>query len=69
MTVEQGLRLMAGFFVLLTTILAAVHSPWWLVFTGFVGLNLLQSGLTNWCPAVWMLSKAGLKRCVKPTAA
>jgi hypothetical protein len=69
MTVERGLRLMAGFFVLLSVVLAVAHSPWWLAFTGFVGLNLLQSGLTNWCPAVWMLEKAGLPRCVKPAAA
>ena len=65
MTVESGLRLMAGFFTMLSVVLAVGLSPWWLAFTGFVGLNLFQSGLTNWCPAVWMLQKAGLPRCVK----
>ena len=63
MTVEKGLRLMAGIFVLLTVLLATVHSPYWLLFTAFVGLNLLQSGITDWCPMVWILGRLGLKRC------
>jgi len=62
MTVDRGLRLIAGLFVLLGTLLAYVHSPYWLLFVGFVGLNLLQSGFTNWCPMVWILQKAGLPR-------
>ena len=39
-----------------------VH-PGFYLFTAFVGLNLLQSGLTHWCPAMWILKKAGLKEC------
>lgn len=66
MTVERGLRIMAGTVVLVTLALAHFHSPYWLWFTAFVGLNLLQSGFTNWCPAVRMLEKAGLPRCVAP---
>lgn len=62
MTVDRGLRLIAGFFVLVGTLLAYLHSPYWLLFTGFVGLNLLQSAFTNWCPMVWVLHKAGLPR-------
>ncbi len=62
MTVDRGLRLIAGSFVLAGTVLAYLHSPYWLLFTGFVGLNLLQSGFTNWCPMVWVLQKAGLPR-------
>ncbi len=65
MTVERGLRLIAGTFVLASAILAAVHSLYWLLFTAFVGLNLLQSGFTNWCPMVWILQKLGLRRCVE----
>jgi len=65
MTVERGLRLIAGTFVLASVILAVVHSPYWLLFTAFVGLNLLQSGFTNWCPMVWILQKLGLRRCVE----
>ena len=61
MTVERALRLMAGFFVLLSLGLGYWVSPYWLLFTAFVGLNLLQSGLTNWCPAMWVFKKAGLR--------
>lgn len=60
-TVERGLRLVAGLFILLSLLLAEVHSRYWLLFTAFVGLNLFQSSLTNWCPMMLMLKKAGLK--------
>lgn len=63
MTVERGLRAIAGAFILMSVGLAFLHSPHWLFFTGFVGLNLLQSAFTNWCPMVWILEKAGLRRC------
>lgn len=64
MTIERGLRLMAGIMVLLSAALAAWVSPWWLLLTAFIGANLLQSAFTNWCPAMWMLKMAGLKSCV-----
>ncbi|MCR4317696.1 MAG: DUF2892 domain-containing protein [Planctomycetes bacterium] len=60
MTIERALRLIAGFFVASSAALAYWHSPYWLIFTGFVGLNLFQSGFTNWCPMMWILKKAGL---------
>lgn len=63
MNIERALRAIGGFFVIASAILAGVHSPHWLWFTGFVGLNLFQSGFTNWCPMVWILKKAGLKPC------
>ena len=66
MTVEKGLRLMAGLFVTATVLLAHFHSKWWLLFTGFVGLNLVQSAFTNWCPAMWILEKLGMQRCCTP---
>jgi len=66
MTVERGLRLMAGTVILISLALAHWHSPYWLWLTTFVGLNLLQSAFTNWCPGVWILEKAGLPRCVAP---
>ena len=62
MTVERALRLMAGTFVLLSLALGYWVSPWWYLFTAFVGLNLLQSGVTNWCPAMYILGKMGLRR-------
>lgn len=60
MNVEQSLRGIAGFFVFASALLAQIHSPYWLLFTGFVGLNLLQSAFTNWCPMVWILKKCGV---------
>ena len=61
MTVERGLRLMAGTFILLSLALGYWISPYWYLFTAFVGLNLFQSGLTNWCPAMLALKKLGLR--------
>lgn len=66
MTVERALRLIAGVFVLLSVALAVFHSQYWLFLTAFVGLNLFQSGLTDWCPMVWLLEKMGLQRCAHP---
>jgi hypothetical protein len=64
MTIERALRLMAGTFVLLSVGLGYWVSPYWFVFTAFVGLNLLQSGFTNWCPAMWIFKKLGLREAV-----
>jgi hypothetical protein len=61
MTVERGLRLMAGVVVLLSLVLALKVSSNWLFLTAFVGLNLLQSAFTNWCPAMVLLRKLGLR--------
>ncbi|NOX54297.1 MAG: DUF2892 domain-containing protein [Planctomycetes bacterium] len=63
MTVEQGLRLVAGIVVTTSAILGVVHSPYWLALTVFAGLNLFQSAFTNWCPMVWVLERLGLKPC------
>lgn len=63
MYVNDALRLMAGFFVLVSLALGYTVHPGFYLFTAFVGLNLLQSGLTRWCPAMWILRKAGLKDC------
>jgi hypothetical protein len=59
---ERMLRGIAGFFILLSLALAYFVSPKWLWFTVFVGVNLLQSAFTNWCPMVWILGKCGVKR-------
>lgn len=60
MTLHRILRLVAGAFVLLSLALAQFVSPKWLWFTAFVGLNLLQSAFTDWCPLITMLKKAGV---------
>ncbi len=61
MTVERGLRLMAGIVILISLALAHFVSIYWLWLTVFVGLNLLQSAITDWCPAMAILRAMGLK--------
>ena len=61
MTIERTLRLIAGFFVTLSVLLAVTVDARFLWFTAFVGVNLLQSGLTNWCPMMTFLKWAGMK--------
>ena len=61
MTVDRALRLMAGLMILLSLLLAHYFSPNWLWFTAFIGLNLLQSSFTNWCPAMALFRAMGLK--------
>lgn len=62
MTVERYLRLIAGSVVLVSLALGWWVSPWFYLLTAFVGLNLLQSGFTNWCPMMTILRKAGVER-------
>ncbi|MBZ5600872.1 MAG: DUF2892 domain-containing protein [Acidobacteriia bacterium] len=61
MTVERYLRLIAGAFVMLTLALGYLVSPYWFLFTAFVGLNLFQSAFTNWCPMMTILRKLGVR--------
>ena len=61
MTVERALRLMAGVVILASMALALFVSHYWFWLTGFVGLNLLQSAFTNWCPAMSIFRAMGLK--------
>ena len=63
MTVNRYLRMIAGAFVMLSVALGYWVSPYWFLFTGFVGLNLFQSAFTNWCPMMTILRKAGVKDC------
>jgi len=65
MYIDRLLRLIAGTFVLLSLALAHFHHPNWLWFTAFVGLNLFQSGFTNWCPMMSILEKLGVPRLPK----
>ncbi len=62
MTVNEALRAMAGFVTLLSLGLGYfLHNPYWYLLTAFVGLNLLQSAFTKWCPAMAIFRKMGLK--------
>jgi hypothetical protein len=67
MTSWQLVRVIAGAFILLSLALGVPGSPlfvssWWLAFTAFVGVNLLQSGLTRWCLMESILHKLGMPR-------
>ena len=61
MTVNRYLRLIAGFFVMLSVALGYYISPYWFLFTAFVGLNLFQSAFSDWCPMMTILRKLGVK--------
>jgi hypothetical protein len=60
MNVERALRAVAGLFIVLSVALGYLVNPWFYAFTAFVGLNLLQSAFTNWCPMMAILRKAGM---------
>ncbi len=62
MTVNEGLRAVAGAFVLLSVALGVWVNPWFLAFTAFVGANLLQSAFSKTCPMMWVLKRAGCPR-------
>ncbi len=61
MTIEAALRGIAGFFVLLSVVLGHFVHPYWFFFTAFVGLNLLQSAFTGWCPMMVFLRRVGVR--------
>ena len=61
MTLERWIRLIAGSFILLSLILSQLVSPYWLLFTAFVGANLLQSALTRWCLMENILRKLAVR--------
>lgn len=67
MTVERIIHIVAGFFIMLSVVLSSVYNgtvltePTWLWFTLFVGVNLFQSGFSQWCLMATMLKKIGVK--------
>ena len=63
MRINDALRLLAGFMVLLSVGLTIYVNDNFLWLTIFVGANLLQSAFTKWCPAIWFFRKLGLKEC------
>jgi len=69
MNTQRAIRIIAGFFIMLSVALAHIHNgvdlsrPTWLWFTLFVGANLFQSGITRWCLMETILKKLGMKSC------
>ena len=61
MKLNDALRLLAGVMVLLSVTLTLYADPRWVWLTVFVGLNLLQSAFTRWCPAIWLFRKLGME--------
>ncbi|MFA6293663.1 MAG: DUF2892 domain-containing protein [Victivallales bacterium] len=61
MTQENGIRVLAGTMVLVSLALGFFISQWWYLLTAFVGLNLIQSAFTGFCPPQKILAKLGFK--------
>ncbi len=60
MTMERTLRLIAGLFIVISLALGHWVNQYWYLFTAFLGLNLFQSGFTDWCPMMTLLRKLGI---------
>jgi hypothetical protein len=61
MNIDRAVLAFAGLFILLSLGLAQLHSPLWLLFTAFVGVVMLQSAFTRFCPLALILRASGLK--------
>lgn len=61
MNLDKAVMGFAGIMVLISVVLTWAHSPYWLLFTTFIGLNLLQASFTGFCPAAIVFSKSGVK--------
>jgi hypothetical protein len=62
MTMDRKIRLIAGTLILVSLGLAVSVSPWWLAFTAFVGVNLIQSSFTRWCLMEDILRATGIHK-------
>ena len=62
MNMESTIRAIAGVFILASVALAVWVNPWWLLFTAFVGVNLLQSSFTRWCLMEDILKATAFKK-------
>ena len=60
MNIDRAVFAFAGVMILASVVLVYLVSPWWLLLTAFVGLNLLQSSITGFCPAAVVFRKLGL---------
>jgi hypothetical protein len=61
MKVENGVRVFAGVMILASVLLVAAGGKWWLLFTAFIGVNLIQSAFTGFCPAAKIMKMLGMK--------
>ncbi len=63
MCVNDWIHLIAGIFILVSLALGLLVSPYWFLFTGFVGLNLTQYSLSKFCPMATILKLFGVPDC------
>ncbi|MCC2097450.1 MAG: DUF2892 domain-containing protein [Hyphomicrobiales bacterium] len=61
MSIDRAVFVFAGVMTLLSVALSVLVSPWFWLFTAFIGLNMLQAGFTGVCPAAWFFKKLGFK--------
>ena len=61
MSVDRAVMAFAGLMILVSLALSQIHSPYWLFFTAFVGLNMLQSSFTGFCPAAMVFKRLGCR--------
>ena len=63
MKTESAVRVLAGSLVIISLLLGLLVNSWWFLLTGFVGVNLVQSAFTGFCPAEIVFRKLGFKDC------
>lgn len=61
MSIDRAVMAFAGFMVLVSVALSQLYSPYWLLLTAFVGLNLIQASFTRFCPAAMVFKRLGLR--------
>lgn len=64
MTIDNGIRVLAGVLTLTSLVLGWIISPWWLLLAGFVNLNMIQSAFSGFCPPGKLMAKAGFRQTV-----
>lgn len=61
MNLDRAVMRFAGCVILVSVLLAVVHSQWWLLLTAFAGINLIQSSFTGFCPVVFLFKRMGIR--------
>lgn len=62
MNIDRMVTLIQSIIILASISLSYYHSPYWLFVTAFMGVNMLQSVFTGFCPTAYVLKKLGMKR-------
>ena len=61
MSIDRAVMAFAGVLILVSLALSLLHSPYWLLLTALVGLNLAQASVTGFCPAAMVFKRLGLR--------